>query len=182
MEYTLAYICDKTVKKICYFLDIPTFLCYTCTSRCRTLALECGLNCVCGMEITVKKKWILVFLVLICIAGLAVGLIYLKSVSDYKQLVQEISFEEINLSGIPDGTYIGDCDVNFVYAKVEVVVQNQKIVKITILEHNNGRGEAAEAITDSIIREQKIDVDAVSGATSSSVVIKKAVENALNSN
>lgn len=130
-----------------------------------------------------KKKWILGFLALICIAGLAAaGLIYLKSVSDYKQLVQEISFEEINLSGIPDGTYIGDCDVNFVYAKVEVVVQNQKIVKITILEHNNGRGEAAEAITDSIIREQKIDVDAVSGATSSSVVIKKAVENALNSN
>lgn len=57
-----------------------------------------------------------------------------------------------------------------------------KIIKITILEHDNGRGEAAEAITDSIIREQKIDVDAVSSATSSSVVIKKAVENALNGN
>ena len=32
---------------------------------------------------------------------------------------------------------------------------------------------------EKIIEEQKIDVDAVSGATNSSTVIKKAVENAL---
>ena len=33
-------------------------------------------------------------------------------------------------------------------------------------------------LADRIMEEQKIDVDAVSGATNSSVVIKKAVENA----
>jgi uncharacterized protein with FMN-binding domain len=32
---------------------------------------------------------------------------------------------------------------------------------------------------DQIVSEQKIDVDAISGATNSSKVIKKAVENAL---
>ena len=51
--------------------------------------------------------------------------------------------------------------------------------KIRILEHKNERGQAAETIVDQIVSEQKIDVDAISGATNSSKVIKKAVENAL---
>lgn len=42
-------------------------------------------------------------------------------------------------------------------------------------------GKTAEVIADSIVDEQKIDVDAISGATNSSTVIKKAVENALKS-
>ncbi len=80
---------------------------------------------------------------------------------------------------VTDGVYVGEYDVDFVYAKVEVTVQNGVITKIDILEHKNGRGKPAEIVADRIIEEQKIDVDAVSGATNSSVVIKKAVENAL---
>lgn len=38
---------------------------------------------------------------------------------------------------------------------------------------------SAEKIIDKIVGEQKIDVDGISGATNSSNVIKKAVENAL---
>ena len=60
-----------------------------------------------------------------------------------------------------------------------VTVQNGAITNIDILEHKNGRGSSAEAVVDRIIEEQKIEVDAVSGATNSSAVIKKAVENAL---
>ena len=71
--------------------------------------------------------------------------------------------------------------MNFIYAKVEVTVQNGEITNINILEHRHERGKAAEVITDSIVDEQKIDVDAISGATNSSIVIKKAVENALKS-
>ena len=69
--------------------------------------------------------------------------------------------------------------MDFVYAKVEVTVQNGVITNIDILEHKNRRGSHAEVVVDRIIEEQKIDVDAVSGATNSSTVIKKAVENAL---
>jgi uncharacterized protein with FMN-binding domain len=61
---------------------------------------------------------------------------------------------------------------------VEVTVQDGVITNIDILEHKNGRGKSAEVVADRIMEEQKIDVDAVSGATNSSVVIKKAVENA----
>ena len=71
--------------------------------------------------------------------------------------------------------------MDFIYAKVEVTVQNGKITNINILEHRHERGKTAEVIADSIVDEQKIDVDAISGATNSSTVIKKAVENALKS-
>lgn len=105
--------------------------------------------------------------------------IYLKSVSDYKKAVRETTFTNLDISNIPDGVYVGEYDVDFVYAKVEVTVQNGAITNIDILEHKNGRGKSAEIVTGRIMEEQKIDVDAVSGATNSSTVIKKAVENAL---
>ena len=126
-----------------------------------------------------KKKVALFAVMLLLLIGLVWGIIYLKSVADYKQAVKETTFEEINISDISDGVYIGEYDVNFIYAKVEVTVQNGEITNINILEHRHERGKTAEVITDSIVDEQKIDVDAISGATNSSTVIKKAVENAL---
>ena len=128
-----------------------------------------------------KKKIVLIAIMLLLLVGLVWGIIYLKSVADYKQAVKETTFEEINISDISDGVYIGEYDVNFIYAKVEVTVQNGEITNISILEHRNERGKAAEAITNKIVDEQKINVDAISGATNSSTVINKAVENALKS-
>ena len=126
-----------------------------------------------------KKKVVLLVIMLLLLIGLVWGIIYLKSVADYKQAVKETTFEDINISDIPDGVYVGEYDVDFIYAKVEVTVQNGEITNINILEHRHERGKAAEAITNKIVDEQKIDVDAISGATNSSTVIKKAVENAL---
>lgn len=117
---------------------------------------------------------ILLFLIVLIFTA-----IYLKSVADYKKAVRETKFTNLDISNIPDGVYVGEYDVDFVYAKVEVTVQNGTITNIHILEHKNGRGKPAEIVTDRIMEEQRIDVDAVSGATNSSTVIKKAVENAL---
>lgn len=128
-----------------------------------------------------KKKIVLIAIMLLLLVGLVWGIIYLKSVANYKQAVKETTFEEINILDISDGVYIGEYDVNFIYAKVEVTVQNGEITNINILEHRHERGKTAEAITNRIVDEQKIDVDAISGATNSSTVIKKAVENALKS-
>ena len=128
-----------------------------------------------------KKKIVLFVIMLLLLVGLVGGIIYLKSVADYKQAVKETTFEEINISDISDGIYIGEYDVDFIYAKVEVTVQNGEITSINILEHRHERGKTAEVITNKIVDEQRIDVDAISGATNSSTVIKKAVENALKS-
>ena len=126
-----------------------------------------------------KKKILLSLILLLFLGGLVLGILYLKDVADYKQAVEEITFEEINISDVSDGVYIGEYDVNFIYAKVEVTVENGEITNINILEHRQERGKAAESITDKIVDEQKIDVDAIAGATNSSSVIQKAVENAL---
>ncbi len=126
-----------------------------------------------------RKKIILSVVAFLFLVGLIWGAVYLKNVADYKTAVKETTFDEINISDVSDGVYIGEYDVNFIYAKVEVTVQNGEITNINILEHRNERGKPAEAIIDEIISQQRIDVDSVTSATNSSIVIKKAVENAL---
>lgn len=107
------------------------------------------------------------------------GITELVCNQNYQAKVNSISVEEVDLSAISDGIYIGECSVDYIRAKVEVEVNEHQIVNIKLLEHINERGEKAETIIDTIIEQQSIDVDAVSSATNSSKVIKQAVENAL---
>lgn len=131
------------------------------------------------MRCSIRKRAAVIIVLVVIFVGLIVLAVYLKRVADYKRAVREISIEEISVSDIPDGVYIGTCDVDLIRARVEVTVQDKKITDIRILEHENGRGQAAEVVVEKIVSEQRLDVDAVSGATNSSTVLKKAVENAL---
>jgi len=130
----------------------------------------------------IGRNWIKIHRITALVAGILVvchigGSIY--SVSSYQKEVRNIVISDIDVSNIPNGNYVGEYDVEYIYAKVEVVVKDGEINEIKILEHRNERGGQAEKITDDIINKQKINVDAVSGATNSSKVIKKAVEIAL---
>lgn len=116
---------------------------------------------------------------IVLLLALVILVSYLISVGKYKETVRNITFQNIDIAGVADGSYVGECDVNFVYAKVEVTVQGGKITNIAILEHKNGRGQPAEEIINEMLLQQTIAVDAVSGATNSSLVLRKAVENAL---
>ncbi len=107
--------------------------------------------------------------VICCVVGLG----------QYQQEIAAISFSEITISDIADGTYTGECDVNYIYAKVKVTLSGGVLTNIELIEHRNERGKAGEGVIDKMLLEQHTDVDAVSGATNSSKVIKKAVENAL---
>lgn len=107
------------------------------------------------------------------------GLTELACNQIYQNKVENILIEEVDLSKVSDGIYIGECSVDYIRAKVEVEVKAHQIVNIELLEHINERGEKAESIIDKIIEQQSIDVDAVTSATNSSKVIKQAVENAL---
>ena len=126
-----------------------------------------------------KRRVIMCIAIFLFLIGLLCTAVYLKSVANYKKAVKETVIGSVDLSAIPDGVYVGEYDVNFIYAKVEVTVRNGEMTDIIILEHKQERGKAAEAVISGMLAEQKIDVDAVSGATNSSTVIKKAVENAL---
>ncbi len=130
------------------------------------------------------KKWarsLVGAVVLLAIISGALLTNYLISVKSYKTAVSKITFEKQNILNIADGSYTGECDVQFIYAKVKVLVKDHRIADIQLLEHRNGRGAAAESILKNMIDTQIIDVDVVAGATNSSKVIKKAVDNALSS-
>ena len=133
------------------------------------------------MSISRKKIVMILFMLFLLLASIF-GTAYIDRVGEYKRAVKETTIEEVNISDIPDGVYIGEYDVNFIYAKVEVDVSGGKIIDVRILEHRQERGKAAEAVANEIVDEQRIDVDTVSGATNSSIVIKKAVEVALKGN
>ena len=87
-----------------------------------------------------------------------------------------------DIGGKADGVYRGEYSVTGtpVKVKLDVVLTNQTITSIKIVEHIcSPIGKKAEKITETVISKQTLDVDAVSGATGSSMGILKAVENAL---
>ena len=96
-----------------------------------------------------------------------------------KKELKVLKIENIDFNKVKNGDYTGEYNININSAKVNVSVKDGLIVKIDILKHHHGPGYGAEEITEEIIKKQTIEVDAVSGATKSSTVLKKAVENAL---
>ncbi len=126
-----------------------------------------------------KRKNIITVGVVLTFLVLFIGMTYLNSVMEYQSKVRDMTITEIDLSQVPDGVYEGECDVNFIAASVRVVVKDGAITEINLLEYHNERGAAAEVITRRVVEEQRLDVDTVSGATNSSRVIKKAIEEAI---
>lgn len=95
-----------------------------------------------------------------------------------KQLV-DLQIADIDLSKVPDGMYSGSYKVFPVSAEVNVTVENHRIARIDLVKHGNGQGAGAEVIPGKVVEAQSLQVDMVSGATYSSKVILKAIENAL---
>jgi len=84
-----------------------------------------------------------------------------------------------DLSKAADGIYEGSYKVFPVAAVVELKIDKHRITEIKLIRHENGQGSAAEAIPGRVVEAQSLDVDIVAGATYSSKVILKAIENAL---
>lgn len=104
---------------------------------------------------------------------------YFVDLNAYQQNIKSIAIDSPKLSEIKDGIYEGEYDAGYIFAKVRVEIVDDTIQSIDLLEHRNERGQRAESIISEILTKQNLEVDAVSGATNSSVVIKKAMENAL---
>ncbi len=129
----------------------------------------------------VFKRAIMGVLALAVAGGIFFGLRYYMQLQEYKKRIEGIVISRVDLSNVRDGSYRGSFDAIFVGAEVVVQVKNHTIESIDLVKHKNERGAKAEAIVDKIISEQSVAVDVISGATNSSKVILKAVENALES-
>ncbi len=118
-------------------------------------------------------------IILLSAAVLAAVCLGVVRMAKYMKNVRGLTIGRIDLSTLHDGTYRGTFDLELVKTEVDVVVQNHRIQKIDIIQHENGRGNKAEAIADRVLARQQLDVDVVSGATASSKALLKAIENAL---
>lgn len=115
-------------------------------------------------------------MVLIGILAIILGFNIWKSTN---YINNKLNISEINLSTVEDGEYTGEYNTALISAKVRVTVENQQITGIEIMRHNNGRGSPAESIIEKVLDKQSLKVDTVSGATLSSKVILKALEESL---
>ncbi len=128
-----------------------------------------------------KIRMIISAISIVVIIGIVFGTRYFLQLRDYKKRIADISITDADLGKIPDGSYKGSYDAIMVAATVDVDVQDHKITNITLVNHKNDRGKKAERIITDIQNAQSLKVDTVSGATNSSKVILKAVQNALDS-
>lgn len=109
-------------------------------------------------------------------------LLLLTGVSFQYYLLHEfrnIEIGEVDLTKIENGIYPGETDLGFLY-KVNVIVQNNKITDIEYIQNRTSTyAKLAEKVRRKIIKQQKINVDAVTGATTTSKALLKAIYNAL---
>lgn len=126
-----------------------------------------------------KKKTVAMILVLLVL--LVALLSYAKNaVENNLEALSKVSPSSFDMSKVKDGVFRGSSSALPVAATVEVHIENKKITQIVLLKHFNGRGTSGEGVLDLVLEQQDVNVDTVSGATYSSVIILKAVEEALN--
>lgn len=121
------------------------------------------------------KIWLIIASCLV-VFGIGVGIIAFKSIA-YSMVLQQVN--HVDLSSVKDGTYEGNAKNDMIVVKLKVTVVKNKMTNIDILEHKNGLGGKAERIVNQVVSNQSLEVDAIAGATYSSNIILKAIENAL---
>ena len=101
------------------------------------------------------------------------------SIREMKEFADTVNYTDPQLNQLDDGVYAGECAKGPISVKVSVLISDHKIDSIDILEHKNGKGKKAEKIIEDVLDRQTLHVDVISGASYSSKVILKALENAL---
>jgi uncharacterized protein with FMN-binding domain len=121
-------------------------------------------------------------IILSSIIIMAVSISVLCGCSGYKEMkqVRNMSIKEIDLSTVSAGKYRGDFSYGGFTYEVEVSIKGHRIDNITILKNIDSiYAKEAETVIDRVLYSQSLNVDAVSGATTTSKALLKAVEGAL---
>ncbi len=120
----------------------------------------------------IKSNWLIIIL----------SILLLTSCELPEDTKNSIQVNNVDLTTISNGTFEGefkDKDSGG-YSKVSVTVDNHKITEIKLLEFSASPvGRKGQYVLKSVIKEQRVNVDAVSGATLSSLVVLKSIEIAL---
>lgn len=85
----------------------------------------------------------------------------------------------IDFENVEDGSYTASHQIGIVSVQVQTEVEDEQAIEINIIDHFYVRGEDGEKVVYRVLEKQSTDVDTVSGATTSSVCILKAIENSI---
>lgn len=93
---------------------------------------------------------------------------------------RNLTIRNIAISNLPDGVYKGHAEVGRYTYRVKVAIERGRITDVTdIAPRKSIYADYARGVFAKMVKEQRIDVDAVTGATTTSKAYMKAVENAL---
>jgi len=133
-----------------------------------------------GDGVNVRKRWLLLIFFVLLILLIVIGFFKVKaSLERDLSTLAAITIADVDVSQLDDGIYDGEFRTVPVSARVRVTLLDGRIENIDLFEHNNGRGKPAEAILQKVVEQQSLAVDVIAGATYSSKVILKAIEDAL---
>ena len=126
-----------------------------------------------------KKKILIIAGVFIGFFAAMIGIVFFSLTQNMKEILA-IPINEIDITTLDDGTYQGEYYFkDEIGATVDVIIENHNIISISFVDHKAGKGTIAEVIVDDMINNQSVLVDDISGATTSSHVIKLAVIDAV---
>ncbi len=124
-----------------------------------------------------KKIGLIVFSTVVLLTA---GIVYIfLTINDNMAQLELQPIQDVDLTLINDGLYEGEYEMFPIHVIVHVGITNHEISEVMIVLHQNGQGDAAEAIIDDVILEQSIEVDSIAGATYSSKAILLAIQDAL---
>ena len=123
-------------------------------------------------------KKVIVAAVIVAAALIAGGIAITNGLSDGANIL----LEGIDLSGVPDGNYVGTHEHGRWTNTLSVRVESGRIVSIDVIEDVFGAGilNSSDEVFRRVIEAQNTQIDAVSGATVTSKAYLKAIENAFN--
>jgi len=130
-----------------------------------------------------KKTFVLLVVaaLVIIVIGIAVFMATAYPMLKEQAEVRKMPIHDVELAKVKNGTYHGEFTYgNFTY-QVEVVVDEHQIQRISILKNRSEDEHAkkAEDIVDRVLKAQSLKIDVVTGATTTSKALLKAIETAL---
>lgn len=133
-----------------------------------------GIN---NVKRNIKQKTVIMILLPIIVITSVFATVHFMALSK----IRNTPIKNVNLTKISDKTYKGKAKAgNYTYI-VEVKIKNHKIINIEgSCNRKSPYVTYAKGVFTKIIKQQKIDVDSVTGATTTSKAFMEAVENALN--
>jgi uncharacterized protein with FMN-binding domain len=130
-----------------------------------------------------KRTFLYIIIVSLVIMVISVAIFMVTVYPKIKEQaeVRKMVINDVVLSDVKDGSFRGDFTYGDFTYEVEVTIQEQEIKEIKVLKNRkrNEYAKKAEGVVNKVLKAQSLRVDVVTGATTTSKALLKAIENAL---